>query len=74
MLDRAFDALEPEALTRGVAFERGIEPLPTVVTDEGRLQRIVGNLLDNAIHWTPAGRHGAPGGHAPARTAASRSR
>jgi signal transduction histidine kinase len=55
VLDRAFDALEPEALTRGVAFERGIEPLPTVVTDEGRLQRIVGNLLDNAIHWTPQG-------------------
>ena len=48
-----FDALEPEALTRGVAFERGIEPLPTVVTDEGRVQRIVRNLLDNAIHWTP---------------------
>ncbi|HET6692637.1 MAG TPA: HAMP domain-containing sensor histidine kinase [Miltoncostaeaceae bacterium] len=55
VLDRAFDALEPEALTRGVAFERGIEPLPTMVTDEGRVQRIVGNLLDNAIHWTPPG-------------------
>jgi signal transduction histidine kinase len=55
VLDRAFDALEPEALTRGVAFERGIDALPTVVTDEGRVQRIVGNLLDNAIHWTPAG-------------------
>jgi signal transduction histidine kinase len=55
VLERAFDALEPEALMRGVTFERGIDHLPTVVTDEGRLQRIVGNLLDNAIHWTPRG-------------------
>jgi signal transduction histidine kinase len=55
VLERAFDALEPEALMRGVIFERGIDELPAVVTDEGRVQRIVGNLLDNAIHWTPAG-------------------
>jgi signal transduction histidine kinase len=55
VLDRAFDALEPEALTRGIAFERGIAELPRVRTDESRVQRIVGNLLDNAIHWTPPG-------------------
>ena len=55
VLDRAFDALEPEAVTRGVTFERGIGELPRVRTDESRVQRIVGNLLDNAIHWTPAG-------------------
>jgi signal transduction histidine kinase len=55
VLERAFDALEPEALTRQVGFERDIDALPPVVTDEGRVQRIVGNLLDNAIHWTPPG-------------------
>ena len=55
VLERAFDALEPEALTRQVSFERDIDALPVVVTDEGRVQRIVGNLLDNAIHWTPPG-------------------
>ena len=55
VLDRAFDAMEPEAVSRGLTFERGIEDLPVVVTDESRVQRIVGNLLENAIHWTPAG-------------------
>jgi signal transduction histidine kinase len=55
ILDRAFDAMEAEALNRGVAFERGIDDLAPVVTDESRVQRIVSNLLDNAIHWTPRG-------------------
>ncbi len=55
VLERACDALEPEVLTRRVEFERDIDALPTVATDEGRVQRIVGNLLDNAIHWTPPG-------------------
>ncbi|WP_217923376.1 sensor histidine kinase [Miltoncostaea oceani] len=55
VLDRAFDAMQAEAGARGLGFERGIEDLPVVVTDESRVQRIVGNLLDNAIHWTPPG-------------------
>ena len=55
VLDRVFDAMEAEALNRGVAFERGIDDLSPVVTDESRVQRIVSNLLDNAIHWTPRG-------------------
>jgi two-component system sensor histidine kinase BaeS len=68
VLDRAFDAMEAEATTRGLSYERGIEDLPTVVTDESRVQRIVSNLLDNAIHWTPRGgtvrleARGRPGG------------
>lgn len=55
VLDRAFDAMQAEAGARGVGFERGIEELPAMVTDESRVQRIVGNLLDNAIRWTPPG-------------------
>lgn len=55
VLDRAFDAMQAEAVNRGVAFERGIDRLQPVVTDESRVQRIVSNLLDNAIHWTPRG-------------------
>ena len=55
VLDRAFDAMEAEALTRGVGFERRIDALTPLVTDESRVQRIVSNLLDNAIHWTPRG-------------------
>lgn len=55
VLDRAFDAMQAEAGARGLGFERGIDELPPVVTDESRVQRIVSNLLDNAIHWTPRG-------------------
>ena len=55
VLDRAFDAMRPEAAARGLAFERGIADLPPIITDESRVQRIVSNLLDNAIHWTPRG-------------------
>lgn len=68
VLDRAFDAMQAEATSRGLAFERGIDPLAPVVTDESRVHRIVSNLLDNAIHWTPPGGtvrlegHGRPDG------------
>ena len=55
VLDRAFDAMEAEATARGVSYERSIDPMPTVVTDESRVQQIVVNLLDNALRWTPAG-------------------
>ncbi len=55
VLDRAFDAMQAEAVNRGVSFERGIDALQPMVTDESRVQRIVSNLLDNAIRWTPAG-------------------
>jgi len=55
VLERAFDAMQAEAGARGIGFERGIDELATIVTDESRVQRIVGNLLDNAIRWTPRG-------------------
>jgi two-component system, OmpR family, sensor kinase len=55
VLDRAFDAMEAEAATRDISFERGIEHLAHIVTDESRVHRIVSNLLDNAIAWTPRG-------------------
>ncbi len=55
VLDRAFDALEAEATARGVAYERDIEPMGPMVTDEARVRQIVGNLIENALSWTPPG-------------------
>lgn len=55
VLGRAFDAMEAEAAARGVAYERRIDELEPVLTDETRVQQIVGNLLDNALRWTPRG-------------------
>ena len=62
VLDRAFDAMEAEATTRGLAYERGIEDLPTVVTDESRVQRDREQPARQRDPLDPAGRHGAPGG------------
>jgi signal transduction histidine kinase len=55
VLERAFDAMEAEAAARELTYERRIELMPSVVTDESRVQQIVVNLLDNALRWTPAG-------------------
>jgi signal transduction histidine kinase len=55
VLDRAFDAMEAQAAVRGIFYEREIDEMETVLTDEVRVRQIVCNLLDNAIHWTPRG-------------------
>jgi signal transduction histidine kinase len=55
LLEQAFDAFGSEAARRDLRYERRLEPLPTVVTDGARVRQIVGNLLDNALRWTPAG-------------------
>ena len=55
LLDAAFDAFESEAVRQGVAYERVVGPLPPMVTDGQRVRQIVGNLLDNALRWTPEG-------------------
>ena len=55
VLDRAFDALETEAASRSIAYERDIAPMEPMVTDEARVRQIVANLLENALRWTPEG-------------------
>lgn len=55
VLTEVFDALAGPAARRGVACEQDVGDLPEIVTDERRLHQIVGNLLDNAIRWTPDG-------------------
>jgi len=55
LLEAAFGALETEAARQDVAYERTLAPLPPMVTDGQRVRQIVGNLLDNALRWTPEG-------------------
>jgi signal transduction histidine kinase len=52
-IDRQF---EPMARSRGVRWESHVEsPETSVVTDASRCQQIAGNLVSNALKYTPAG-------------------
>lgn len=51
----AVDALSSSAAAKGVAIEADIADLPVITTDADRLQQAIGNLIDNAIRWTPGG-------------------
>ena len=56
VVEAALDAALPAAQSRGVTVERSIEPgVPPISGDAGRLQQVVGNLLANAIKFTPEG-------------------
>jgi signal transduction histidine kinase len=53
---RAVQMSGPAAEHRGLTLEANIPlELPTISADSDRLQRVVFNLLDNAIKFTPAG-------------------
>ncbi len=51
----AADALSSAADAAGVALVTEIVELPDIITDPDRVQQVIGNLIDNAIRWTPAG-------------------
>lgn len=56
LLRRAADGARPRAEDRHVALELAVgDPLPPVAADAERIGQALGNLLNNAITYTPAG-------------------
>lgn len=54
VIRRAVRDFEVQAQAAGVALTAEIAPqLPTVAADAGRIEQVVGILLDNALHHTP---------------------
>ncbi len=55
VVDRAFQAYAGEAARRNLTYEHELTSLPALFTDEARVRQIIGNLIDNAFRWAPAG-------------------
>lgn len=56
LLRQAADAIRPRAEDKHITLElKESEPLPPVAVDSSRLAQALGNLLNNAVTYTPAG-------------------
>ena len=56
LLRRAADDVHPRAADRHVELEVAVgEPLPRIAVDAKRMEQALGNLLNNAITYTPSG-------------------
>ena len=54
--DRAVEAIRPRAAARGIALQVNLpEDLPLVDIDPQRVGQVLGNLLSNALTYTPSG-------------------
>jgi NtrC-family two-component system sensor histidine kinase KinB len=56
VIDVAIERLSPLALEAGVIIRKHLQPdLPLVLIDEDKISRVLMNLLDNALKFTPLG-------------------
>jgi signal transduction histidine kinase len=56
VVDGALDALAPTMASRELTFEVAVEPeVGSVIGDRGQLERVLLNLLSNALKYTPDG-------------------
>jgi signal transduction histidine kinase len=55
VVEKALDAVRPQAAEKGVQLETALDEQVVVLADAERLQQIVWNLAWNAVKFTPAG-------------------
>ncbi len=56
LIEKALAALRPQLVTKGVEAKVSLpDGLPEVEVDPERIGQVLHNLLDNALHYTPAG-------------------
>lgn len=50
---RTLNLFEPQAAERGITFRMQAEPLPALYVDPQRMAQVLGNILDNALRFSP---------------------
>jgi signal transduction histidine kinase len=55
IVDAALEAVRPSADAKALEIVKRFADVPTVLGDADRLQQVVGNLLSNAVRFTPDG-------------------
>jgi signal transduction histidine kinase len=55
LLESVVDSLRPNAAAKGIALVSGPCEACQIMADASRIQQVVGNLITNAIKFTPAG-------------------
>lgn len=56
VLEDVIYRMEPIAQSKGVTFVMNLDPDQIVLGDTDRLEQVFGNLLDNALRYTPPGK------------------
>lgn len=57
LVTRALEDAMIAAAEKGVTLECAIQPIPTVLADEHRIEQVVTNLMSNALKFTPTKGH-----------------